>query len=69
LNARKKLPEEYESLGVWKKYYLLYEARNLNFKQLFDLETVLYPELSVERRFKACLRLKKGIVYHSQRNK
>jgi hypothetical protein len=66
-NAKQKLPEEYESLGIYKKYYLLYEARDLNFKQLFELESTLYPELSMERRFKAVLRIKKGIIHNSIR--
>jgi hypothetical protein len=68
-NAKQKLPEEYESLGIYKKYYLLYESMQLNFRQLFDLESTLYPELSLERRFKAVLRMKKGIIHHSIKQK
>ena len=68
-NAKQKLPEGYESLGMYKKYYLLYESLSLSFRQLFDLESTLYPELSLERKFKGVLRIKKGIIHNSPRQK
>lgn len=66
-NAKQKLPEGYESLGIYKKYYLLYESMHLNFKQLFDLVSIVYPQYSLEGRFKACIRIKKGIIHNSNK--
>lgn len=68
-NAKQKLPENYESLGIYKKYYLLYESMGLNFRQLFDLVNVVYPNYSFEGKFKACIRIKKGIIHNSIRQK
>ncbi|GHV21287.1 hypothetical protein FACS189428_1470 [Clostridia bacterium] len=63
-HAKQKLPAEYESLGIRKKYYLLHEAQNLTFKQLFDLASIVYPQYSLEGRFKVCVRMKKGIIHN-----
>jgi hypothetical protein len=68
-NAKQKLPEGYESLGMWKKYYLLHESQYLNFKQLFDLVSIVYPQYSVERKFRACIRIKKGVIHNSAKQK
>ncbi|MDR0860287.1 MAG: DUF1704 domain-containing protein [Candidatus Peribacteria bacterium] len=68
-NAKQKLPTEYESLGIRKKYYLLHEAKNLNFKQLFDLASRVYPQYSLEGRFKVCVRMKKGIMHNGSQVK
>ena len=62
-NAKQKLPEGYESLGIYKKYYLLNEAEKLDFKQLFELASIVYPHYSTEGRFKICIRIKKGIIH------
>jgi hypothetical protein len=67
-NAKQKLPEGMESLGMWKKYYLLYEARNLHFKQLFDLVSIIYPQYSLEGKFKTCIRIRKGNIHNTTRN-
>jgi hypothetical protein len=62
------LPNDFESLGIYKKYYLLHEARKLNFKQLFDLVSRVYPHYSLEGKFKVCIRIRKGIINNSTRN-
>ncbi|MDR0608448.1 MAG: hypothetical protein LBG52_09240 [Candidatus Peribacteria bacterium] len=67
-NAKQHLPIGYESLGIYKKYHLLHEARNLHFKQLFDVVSIVYPHYSLEGRFKACIRIRKGIINNSTRN-
>ena len=64
-NAQQKLPEGYENLGMYKKYYLLHESLHLSFRQLFDLVSIAYPDYSLEGKFKACIRIKKGIVHNS----
>lgn len=68
-NAKQKLPEWYESFWIYKKYYLLHEAMHLNFKQLFDLAGIVYPHYSVEGKFKACIRIRKGLIHNSSKLK
>jgi hypothetical protein len=68
VNAKQYLPTDFESLGIYKKYYLLHEARKLNFRQLFDLVSMVYPYYSLEGKFKVCIRIRKGIINNSPRN-
>jgi hypothetical protein len=68
-NAKQKLPEGYESLGVYKQYYLLNIAKELNFKQMYDLIHTLYPLYSIEKNFKTCIRVRKGVVHNGQHTK
>jgi hypothetical protein len=69
LNARKKLPEECESLGIYKQYYLLNIAKDLHFKQMYDLIHTLYPHYNLEKIFKTCIRVRKGVIYNGVHTK
>ncbi len=60
-NASKKLPNGYEKLSFYKKYFLLREAQKYSFSKLVDLVKFLYPEKRMERIFMTILRLKKWI--------
>jgi len=42
---------------------------HLNFKQLFDLAGIVYPHYSVEGKFKACIRIRKGLIHNSSKLK
>ena len=68
-NARQKLPEEYEGLGMYKQYYLLNVARELSFKQIYDLIHTLYPHYNLEKIFKTCIRVRKGVVHNGSRTR
>jgi hypothetical protein len=62
-NANKFLPEEYEKDSIYKKYYLVKEAENLDFKKLANIIEFMYPQYSKEFYFKTALRIKKWIVF------
>lgn len=64
-NASKILPQEYEKESMYKKYYLVKEAENHDFKKTFELFKFLYPEKEIERLFKWTLRIKKWIEHTS----
>jgi len=55
------LPQEYEKESMYKKYYLVKEAENHDFKKTFELLKFIYPDKEMERLFKGALRIKKGI--------
>jgi len=67
-NASKILPQEYEKDSMYKKYYLVKEAENHDFKKTFELFKFIYPEKETERLFKWVLRIKKGIEYTSKKH-
>jgi hypothetical protein len=46
------LPEEYEKDSIYKKYHLVKEAENYDFKQTFELLKFMDPDKSIERLFK-----------------
>lgn len=60
-NASKILPEDYEKLSFYKKYFLTKEAMNYSFSKIADLVKFLYPGRSLEGIFKTCIHLKKWI--------
>jgi hypothetical protein len=53
------LPEEYEKDSIYKKYHLVKEAENLDFKKLVNIIEFMYPQYSKEFYFKTALRIKK----------
>jgi hypothetical protein len=61
-NASKYLPNGYEKLSFYKKYFLLKEAQKYSFAKLVDLVKFLYPEKRIEWIFNTILRMKKGII-------
>lgn len=61
-NARQLVDDEEESLALYRKYYLLEEWKHLSFSKIADLIHFLDPEKTLERRFKAALRIKKWII-------
>jgi len=61
-NANKKVPNTYEKLSIYKRYFLLKEAQKYSFSKLVDLVKFLYPEKKIETVFNTILRLKKGII-------
>jgi hypothetical protein len=63
-NAKQKLPEGYESLGIYKQYYLLHSAKDLNFQQIYNLIRIFYPHHNLEKIFKTCIRVRKGIIHN-----
>ncbi len=62
-NASKMLPEEYEKDSIYKKYHLVKEAENLDFKKLVNIIEFMYPQYSKEFYFKTALRIKKWIIH------
>lgn len=60
-NANKHIPNWYEKLSFYKKYFLLKESQKYSFSKLVDLVKFLYPEKRMEWVFMTILRLKKGI--------
>lgn len=60
-NSQQAMPNDIEKLTIYKKYYLLDQARNYSFSQMFDLVKFLYPGKPFESCFKAILRTKKWI--------
>ncbi len=64
-NAVKILPEDYEKNSFYKKYFLVKEAENIDFKKLVNMIEFLYPSYSREFHFKTALRIKKGIIHTS----
>lgn len=67
-NASKILPEEYEKDSIYKKYFLVKEAENIDFKKTFEIIKFFNPDKEVERLFKWVLRIKKGIENTSQKH-
>ncbi len=61
-NASNILPQEYEKDSIYKKYYLVREAQNYDFKRTFELIKFMYPEKEIESLFKWVLRIKKWII-------
>ncbi len=61
-NSSKILPEEYEKDSMYKKYYLVKESENHDFKKTFELLKFLHPDKDIERIFKWTLRIKKWII-------
>ncbi|MBU0626807.1 hypothetical protein KKG31_01470 [Patescibacteria group bacterium] len=53
------MPEDYEKLSFYKKYFLTKEAMNYSFSKIADLVKFLYPGRSLEGIFKTCIHLKK----------
>jgi hypothetical protein len=68
-NAKQKLPEGYESLGIYRQYYLLHNAKELHFKQIYDLIHTLFPHYNLEKIFKTCIRVRKGIIHNGSHTK
>jgi hypothetical protein len=68
-NAKQKLPEGYESLGIYKQYFMLNAAKDLNFKQICDLIHTLYPHYLIEKIFKTGIRARKGIIHNGSHTK
>lgn len=64
-NASKILPEEYEKDSIYKKYYLVKESENRDFRKTFELLSFLNPDKDIEKLFKWVLRIKKGIEHTS----
>ncbi len=62
-NANKVLPEGYDKDSIYKKYYLVKEAENIDFKKLVHLINFIYPQRSKELQFKTAIRIKKWIIY------
>lgn len=60
-NANKYLPNGYEKLSFYKKYFLLRESQKYSFAKLVDLVKFLYPEKRIEWIFNTILRMKKWI--------
>gem|GEM_PF-6085836 len=47
-NANRILPDNYERMGVYKKYFLTEELRHHSFAKSFELIKASYPERSME---------------------
>lgn len=62
-NANKFLPEWYEKDSIYKKYYLVKEAENMDFKKLVHMIDVFNPDRTKEVQFKAAIRIKKWITH------
>lgn len=62
----KHLPEGYEKIAMYIKYYLAYTAKTMNFSDLARIIQNLYPEKSQEQVFSDTCRVKRGIR-HTQR--
>lgn len=60
-NSQQAIPDDLEKLTIYKKYYLLEQARNYSFLQMFDLVKFLYPGKPFEGCFKSIIRTKKWI--------
>ena len=60
-NANKYIPNGYEKLSFYKKYFLLREAQKYPFSKIVDLVKFLYPEKRIEWVFNTILRMKKWI--------
>jgi hypothetical protein len=58
-NASKILPEEYDKSSTHKKYFLVKEAENIDFKKLAHIIDFIYPYWSKELQFKTAIRIKK----------
>ena len=67
-NASKVLPEEYEKDSFYKKYFLVKEAENIDFKKLVNIIEFMYPQYSREFHFKTALRIKKWVIHTNQIN-
>jgi hypothetical protein len=62
-NANKILPDEYERLSIYKKYFLTKDLIRLNFSKAFDYIKFAYPERSIEGLFKTIIRSKRGTMH------
>jgi hypothetical protein len=62
-NASKILPEWYDKDSIYKKYYLVKEAENIDFKKLVHMINFIYPHRSKELQFKTAIRIKKWVIY------
>lgn len=58
-NATRILPEDYKKDSIYKKYFLVKEAENIDFKKLVHMIDFIYPNYSREFHFKTALRIKK----------
>ncbi len=65
-NASKFLPEEYDKDSIYKKYHLVKEAENIDFKKLVHMIDFIYPHRSKELQFKTAIRIKKWIIHTNQ---
>ena len=61
-NAEKIWPEDFEKISMYKKYYLIKEAKNLDFIWLADLIRSIYKNRSHEWVFKTAIKLKKWVI-------
>jgi hypothetical protein len=64
-NATRILPEDYKKDSIYKKYFLVKEAENIDFKKLVHMIDFIYPNYSREFHFKTALRIKKWIIHTS----
>ena len=62
-NASKVLPEAYDKDSIYKKYYLVKEAENIDFKKLVHIINFIYPNRSKELQFKTAIRIKKWVIH------
>lgn len=60
-NALKVLPEGYEKINLYKKYFLLSQSHNKSFSEITDQVRQLYPDKRLEFAFKFWIRLKKWV--------
>ena len=65
-NANKILPDNYERIAMFKKYFLTEELRHHSFAKSFEIVKANYPSRSMEGCFKTIIRSKKWIVYTSK---
>ncbi len=68
-NANNLLPEWYKKDSIYKKYYLVQEAENIDFKKLVHIIDFLYPYRTKEVQFKTAIRIKKWIIHTSKIHK
>ena len=61
-NANKVLPDEYEKLSMYKKYFLTHDLTKFSFAKSFDYIKFAYPERSIEWLFKTIIRSKKWLI-------
>ena len=65
-NANKILPDNYERIAMFKKYFLTEELRHHSFARSFEIIKTHYPSRSMEWCFKTIIRSKKWIIYTSK---
>lgn len=65
-NGNTVLPDDYEKISMYKKYFLTKELMKYSFSKSADFIRFTYPERSMEGIFKAIIRSKRGIIDTSQ---